>query len=89
MNALNKSKHTMKLEEVLNELKAGGISLSTTQPVSFTQQPEVISAVANLKPPEGVKTSSSEEEWVDPSKKVKKEKEENQHILKPSDFFGP
>ncbi|MCK4370382.1 MAG: hypothetical protein KAW03_04895, partial [Candidatus Lokiarchaeota archaeon] len=60
--------------------------------VAVGQQPESISADINLKPqglkvPGGAKTAG-EPEWVDPHEKAKKEKEEDQHLLKPSDFFG-
>jgi hypothetical protein len=97
MDTMNKSVQTMNLEKVLSELKvlkAGGISFAPVQQVAYTQQPEAISAGTNLNPP-GLKApggaqaaASPEEEWVDPTEKAKKEKEEDQHLLKPSDFFG-
>ena len=98
MDTMNKSVQTMNLEKVLSELKilkAGGISFAPAQPLVYGQQTEAISAGANLKipglkPPGGAKAASGEPEWVDPSEKAKKdrEKEEGQHLLKPSDFFG-
>ncbi|MFX1420272.1 MAG: hypothetical protein ACFE9N_15270 [Promethearchaeota archaeon] len=95
MDTMNKSVQTMNLEKVLSELKvlkAGGIAYVQPQPVAVGQQPEPISADISLKPqglkpPTGAKASSGEQEWVDPHEKAKKEKED-QHLLKPSDFFG-
>ena len=99
MDTMNKSVQSMNLEKVLSELKvlkAGGITYVPAAPVSVGQQPESITADINLKPP-GLKapggttaaTASGEPEWVDPHEKAKKEKEEeDQHLLKPSDFFG-
>ncbi|KKN31600.1 hypothetical protein LCGC14_0822350 [marine sediment metagenome] len=100
MTTMNKSVQTMNLEKVLSELKilkSGGISFAPAQPLVYGQQSEAISAGANLKipglkPPGGAKAASGEPEWVDPSEKAerdkKKEEEEGQHLLKPSDFFG-
>ncbi len=98
MDTMNKSVQTMNLEKVLSELKvlkAGGITYVPAAPIAVGQQPEAISADINLKPtglkgPGGATTqaSSGEPEWVDPHEKAKKEKEEDQHLLKPSDFFG-
>ncbi len=99
MDTMNKSVQSMNLEKVLSELKvlkAGGITYVPAAPVAVGQQPESISAGINLKPtglktPVGAaaKASSGEPEWVDPHEKAKKEKEEeDQHLLKPSDFFG-
>ena len=97
MDTMNKSVQSMNLEKVLSELKvlkAGGVQYVQAQPVAVGQQPESISADINLKPqglkpPTGgeTKSSSGEQEWVDPHEKAKKEKED-QHLLKPSDFFG-
>ncbi len=101
MDTMNKSVQTMNLEKVLSELKvlkAGGISFAPGQPMVYAQQPEAISAGTNLKPP-GLKgpggakaAAAGEPEWVDPSEQAekdkKKEEEEGQHLLKPSDFFG-
>ncbi|MFW9973611.1 MAG: hypothetical protein ACFFDF_25750 [Candidatus Odinarchaeota archaeon] len=95
MDTMNKSVQTMNLEKVLSELKvlkAGGISYAQPQSVAVGQQPEPISADISfkpqgLRPPTGAKASSGEPEWVDPHEKAKKEKED-QHLLKPSDFFG-
>ena len=101
MDTMNKSVQSMNLEKVLSELKflkSGGIGFAPGQPVAYAQQPEAISAGANLKPP-GLKSpggakadAGGEPEWVDPSdqaeKDRKKEEEEGQHLLKPSDFFG-
>jgi len=97
MDTMNKSVQTMNLEKVLSELKvlkAGGITYVQPQTVAVGQQPEPISADISLKP-QGLKqplgsattASSSDTEWVDPHEKAKKEKED-QHLLKPSDFFG-
>jgi len=60
--------------------------------VAVGQQPEPISADISLnpqglKPPAGGAKASGDQEWVDPHEKAKKEKED-QHLLKPSDFFG-
>ena len=99
MDTMNKSVQTMNLEKVLSELKvlkAGGITYVPAAPIAVGQQPEAISADINLRPtglktPGGAKAqaSSGEPEWVDPHEKAKKEKEEeDQHLLKPSDFFG-
>ncbi|MFW9824150.1 MAG: hypothetical protein ACFFE4_14495 [Candidatus Thorarchaeota archaeon] len=95
MDTMNKSVQTMNLEKVMSELKvlkSGGVAYIPTQTVSVGQQPEQISAGINLKPsgiktPGGVNTQTKETEWVDPHEKAKKE-EEDQHLLKPSDFFG-
>jgi len=89
MDTMNKSVQAMSLEKVMSELKvlkSGGITYVQTQ-VSPGQQPEEISAGSNLnlKRPGGAK--AKDEEWVDPHEKAKKE-EEDQHLLKPSDFFG-
>ncbi|MFX0006200.1 MAG: hypothetical protein ACFFA7_12890 [Promethearchaeota archaeon] len=95
MDTMNKSVQSMNLEKVLSELKvlkAGAYVPSAS--VAVGQQPEQISANMSLKPPglnaPGVRTtqaSKGEPEWVDPHEKAKKEKED-QHLLKPSDFFG-
>ena len=94
MDTMNKSVQTMNLEKVMSELKvlkSGGITY-IPQAVSAGQQPEEISAGSNLNPP-GLKapgggtTKAKDEEWVDPHEKAKKE-EDDQHLLKPSDFFG-
>ena len=96
MDTMNKSVQTMNLEKVMSELKvlkSGGIAYIQT--ASPGQKPETISAGTNLKPPGGAKaaTADGEPEWVDPSDqaeidKRKKEEDEGQHLLKPSDFFG-
>jgi len=101
MDTMNKSVQTMNLEKVMSELKglsSGGITYIQTQAVAGGQQPEAISAGANLRPPGlkapgGAKAADGEPEWVDPSDqaeidKRKKEEDEGQHLLKPSDFFG-
>ena len=101
MDTMNKSVQTMNLEKVMSELKSlssGGITYIQTQAVSGGQQPEAISAGANLNPPGlkapgGAKAADGEPEWVDPSDQAeidrrKKEEDEGQHLLKPSDFFG-
>jgi reverse gyrase len=94
MDTMNKSVQTMNLEKVMSELKvlkSGGITYVPTQAVSVGQQPEEISAGSNLNPPglkapRGGTTKAQDEGWVDPHEKAKKE-EEDQHLLKPSDFF--
>jgi reverse gyrase len=96
MDTMNKSLQSMNLEKVMSELKvlkSGGIAYIPTEIASTGQQPEQISAGINLKPP-GLQTQGGsggakkdESEWVDPHEKAKKE-EEDQHLLKPSDFFG-
>lgn len=95
MDTMNKSVQTMNLEKVMSELKvlkSGGITYVPTQPVAVGQQPEPISAStginpAGLKTPGATSKAKEESEWVDPHEKAKKE-EEDQHLLKPSDFFG-
>ncbi|MFX1572918.1 MAG: hypothetical protein ACFFB0_09220 [Promethearchaeota archaeon] len=96
MDTMNKSVQTMNLEKVLSELKvlkSGEVSyVPAPQPVAVGQQPEPITSSMSLKPsglavPGGASAPSSEPEWVDPHEKKKKE-EEDQHLLKPSDFFG-
>ncbi len=97
MDTMNKSVQSMNLEKVLSELKvlkAGGITYVPAAPVAVGQQPEQISADMSLKPsglkaPGGAtkQAAKGEPEWVDPHEKAKKEKED-QHLLKPSDFFG-
>lgn len=97
MDTMNKSVQSMNLEKVLSELKvlkAGGVTYVPAAPLAVGQQPEQISAGINLNPP-GLKRpggaaaeSSGEPEWEDPHEKAKKKKEEDQHLLKPSDFFG-
>ncbi len=100
MDTMNKSVQTMNLEKVLSELKvlkAGGISFAPGQPMVYAQQPEAITAGANLRPPGlkgpgGAKAADGEAEWVDPSEQAERDKKkkvpEDQHLLKPSDFFG-
>jgi len=73
-------------------LKTGGVAYLQAQPVAVGQQPEAISAStginpAGLKAPGATSKAKGESEWVDPHEKAKKE-EEDQHLLKPSDFFG-
>ena len=95
MDTMNKSVQTMNLEKVMSELKvlkSGGIAYVQAQPVAVGQQPEPISAStginpAGLKTPGATSKAKEESEWVDPHEKAKKE-EEDQHLLKPSDFFG-
>ncbi|MHA2393261.1 MAG: hypothetical protein ACXAEX_15075 [Promethearchaeota archaeon] len=95
MDTMNKSVQTMNLEKVMSELKvlkSGGVTYVPTEQITVGQQPEQISAGINLKPSSlktpGAETKTKEEsEWVDPHEKAKKE-EEDQHLLKPSDFFG-
>jgi len=94
MDTMNKSVQSMNLEKVLSELKvlkSGGITYVPAAPVAVGQQPEPISAGINLKPSglttPRTTTSSGEPEWVDPHEK-KKQDDEDQHLLKPSDFFG-
>jgi len=87
MDTMNKSVQTMNLEKVMSELKvlkSGGITYIQT---SSGQKPEEISAGSNLNPPGGATSKAKDEEWVDPHEKAKKE-EDDQHLLKPSDFFG-
>ncbi|MFX1323847.1 MAG: hypothetical protein ACFE8N_02750 [Promethearchaeota archaeon] len=95
MDTMNKSVQTMNLEKVMSELKvlkSGGVTYIPAEKVTVGQQPEPISAGINLKPA-GLKVTGApaktkeESEWVDPHEKAKKE-EEDQHLLKPSDFFG-
>ena len=95
MDTMNKSVQTMNLEKVMSELKVlktGGVTYVQAQPVAVGQQPEAISAStginpAGLKAPGATSKGKEDSEWVDPHEKAKKE-EEDQHLLKPSDFFG-
>ena len=95
MDTMNKSVQAMSLEKVMSELKflkSGGVTYVPVGGTAVGQQPEQISAGANLSPPGlkapgGAKASESSE-WVDPNEKAAKEKNEDQHLLKPSDFFG-
>jgi hypothetical protein len=100
MNTMNKSVQSMNLEKVLSELKVlrSGAPI-TYQAVAQTMAAEPISAGQGVAPP-GLKApvgatapaaaASDTGEWVDPHEKQKKEKEKDdeQHLLKPSDFFG-
>jgi hypothetical protein len=97
MDTMNKSVQTMNLEKVMSELKflkSGGESFKSNQPVPAVKQPEQISASTGIpvQPTGSTSTGTStqakeDSEWVDPHEKAKKE-EEDQHLLKPSDFFG-
>ncbi|MFX0083454.1 MAG: hypothetical protein ACFE94_17035 [Candidatus Hodarchaeota archaeon] len=95
MDTMNKSVQTMNLEKVMSELKvlkSGGVTYVPTQAVAVGQQPEPISASTGINPvglktPGAASKAKEESEWVDPHEKAKKE-EEDQHLLKPSDFFG-
>ena len=92
MDTMNKSVQTMNLEKVMSELKvlkSGGVTYVPAQSVAVGSQPEQISASTgiNLKAPGGATKGKEDSEWVDPHEKAKKE-EEDQHLLKPSDFFG-
>jgi len=96
MNTMNKSVQSMNLEKVLSELKvlkAGG-PIVLQQAAAAYAGAEPIAAGTGLQPPglsaPGGATAAAEGEWVDPHEKQKKEKEQDdeQHLLKPSDFFG-
>ena len=97
MDTMNKSVQTMNLEKVMSELKvlkSGGVAYVQAQPVAVGSQPEQISASTGLnvqptglKAPSGATKAKEDSEWVDPHEKAKKE-EDDQHLLKPSDFFG-
>jgi hypothetical protein len=97
MDTMNKSVQTMNLEKVMSELKvlkSGGVTYVPTQAATMAAQPEQISASTGinvqptgLKAPSATTKAKEESEWVDPHEKAKKE-EEDQHLLKPSDFFG-
>ena len=97
MDTMNKSVQTMNLEKVMSELKflkTGGVTYVPAQSVAVGQQPEAITASTginvqstNLKAPGATAKAKEDSEWVDPHEKAKKE-EEDQHLLKPSDFFG-
>lgn len=97
MDTMNKSVQSMNLEKVLSELKYLKATPITqiTQNLSASQKPEQISVGMGLNPPglkapEETSVALSETEWVDPHEreKKKKEKDDEQHLLKPSDFFG-
>ena len=97
MDTMNKSVQTMNLEKVMSELKvlkSGGVTYVPNQSAAIGQKPEPITASTGINlQPTGVKApttgakASQETEWVDPHEKAKKD-EEDQHLLKPSDFFG-
>ncbi|MFX0028557.1 MAG: hypothetical protein ACFE8B_05075 [Candidatus Hermodarchaeota archaeon] len=97
MDTMNKSVQTMNLEKVMSELKvlkSGGVIYAPTQTGAVGSKPELIAASTGINvQPTGLKApatggkTTQESEWVDPHEKAKKE-EEDQHLLKPSDFFG-
>ena len=95
MDTMNKSVQSMNLEKVLSELKFLKASTMPILPttaipgaVSVGQQPELITANINLKPPAGVAASQEPEIYgFVPGKKKKKEEEEEPHLMKPSDLF--
>ncbi|MHA1914703.1 MAG: hypothetical protein ACW986_01070 [Promethearchaeota archaeon] len=95
MDTMNKSVQTMSLEKVMSELKVlktGDIKYATIESKPVARQPEQISAGMSINPTSLQSQSSTEapkqdSDWVDPHEKAKKE-EEDQHLLKPSDFFG-
>ena len=95
MDTMNKSVQTMSLEKVMSELKflkSGGVTYVPVGGTAVGQQSEQISAGVNLNPPGSKATGGAKaaetSEWVDPNEQAKKKKEEDQHLLKPSDFFG-
>ena len=102
MNTMNKSVQSMNLEKVLSELKVlrSGAPIAFTSAPIQAATAEPISAGQGLTPP-GLRTpsgvasapaaaSGEPVEWVDPHEaaKKKKQEDEDQHLLKPSDFFG-
>ncbi|MFW9867672.1 MAG: hypothetical protein ACFFEN_16375 [Candidatus Thorarchaeota archaeon] len=97
MDTMNKSVQTMNLEKVMSELKilkSGGENYRPIEPTTVAKQPEPITASTGIpiqptgSTSTGTGTKAKEEsEWVDPHEKAKKD-EEDQHLLKPSDFFG-
>ncbi|MHA2398036.1 MAG: hypothetical protein ACXADU_04005 [Promethearchaeota archaeon] len=95
MDTMNKSVQTMSLEKVMSELKVlktGEFKYVTPESRPAVRQPEQISAGMSIKPTMTQPQSPTEapkqdSDWVDPHEKAKKE-EEDQHLLKPSDFFG-
>jgi hypothetical protein len=96
MDTMNKSVQSMNLEKVLSELKFLKASTMPILPataipgtVSVGQQPELISANINLKPPVGAVTPQEPEIYgfVPGKKKKKKDDEEEPHLMKPSDLF--
>ena len=103
MSTMNKSVQSMNLEKVLSELKvlkAGGpiviqqaaaaVGAVPITAGSGLQQPAALAAPGGLSAPGGAEAPAANGEWVDPHEKAKKEKESDkeQHLLKPSDFFG-
>jgi hypothetical protein len=97
MDTMNKSVQTMNLEKVMSELKvlkSGNIAYVPAQSGVKGEQPESIAASTginvqptSLKAPGESSKATKDSDWVDPHEKAKKE-EEDQHLLKPSDFFG-
>ena len=96
MDTMNKSVQSMNLEKVLSELKvlkASTVPLLPTTAfpgaVSVGQQPELITANINLKPPSGAVASQEPEVYgfVPGKKKKKKEENDEPHLMKPSDLF--
>jgi len=95
MDTMNKSVQTMSLEKVMSELKVlktGEVKYVNPESRPVIRQPEQISAGMSIKPtmaqtPSPTEAPKQDSDWVDPHEKAKKE-EEDQHLLKPSDFFG-
>ena len=104
MSTMNKSVQSMNLQKVLSELKvlkSGGPIVIQQSAASYAavpitagsglQQPTGLAAPPGLSTPGGATAApAAEGEWVDPHEAAKKqaEKDKEQHLLKPSDFFG-
>ncbi len=99
MDTMNRSIQSLNLEKIINELKflKAGVNLPVLGQMPGSEQPEQISAgmnaVPGLKAPGASGKASAqgaqEEGWVDPNEVAKKKKkEEDSHLLRPSDFFG-
>ncbi len=95
MDTMNRSVQSMNLEKILSELKIlKGAPLSASAYGQSTQEIEQITAGMGLKPPTMTAPAQkvakdSTTEWIDPNEaKKKKQKEEEPHLLRPSDFFG-
>jgi len=104
MNTMNKSVTALNLEKVLSEIKslqAGGVQFvpaaqsqqATAEPITAGQG---LTQPAGLSAPSAVQSSGSatasgqqtDADWVDPTEKRKEQDDEDNRLLKPSDFFG-
>ncbi len=93
MSTMNKSISALNLEKIVNELKFMRSGAPIQAYTISAQGPEQISAGQGLNPPGDATASSGGETegWVDPNEAAaaaEKKAKEDEHLLKPSDFFG-